>query len=89
MLGPAESAALPRLLRALVTTGGGKGVAALLQTPRTVVARDEASTRLVDALVEARILVSGQDQNKVPTIGLAHQRVFDAWKRALNHHRGE
>ena len=81
-LGPAERDALPRLLRALVTYGGGKGVAALHQTPRTIAAHDEASTRLVDALIEARILVSGQDQDKAPTIALAHQRVIEAWKRA-------
>ena len=81
-LGPAERAALPRLLRALVAYSGGKGAAALLQTPRTIATHDEVSTRLVDALIEARILVSGQDQNKTPTIALAHQRVIEAWKRA-------
>ena len=81
-LGPAERGALPRLLRALVTYGGGKGVAALHQTPRNVAAHDEASTRLVNALIEARILVSGQDQDKAPTIALAHQRVIEAWKGA-------
>ena len=81
-LGPTERAALPRLLRALVSAGGGEGAAALLQTPRAILAHNEASTRLVDALIEARVLVSGRDQSKISTIALAHQRVIEAWKRA-------
>jgi len=82
VLGPAERAALPRLLRALVTSGGGKGAAALRQTPRAVAAHDAASMRLVEALIEARILVSGHDQSKAATIALAHQRVVEAWQGA-------
>lgn len=86
-LGLAERAALPRLLRAFVnyarpTSGSGKSAVALTQTPRKIAAHDEASAKLVDALIEARILVSGQDQDKVPTISLAHQRVIEAWQRA-------
>jgi hypothetical protein len=64
------------------TSGGGKGAAALRQTPRLLAAHDEASAWLVAALIDARILVSGYDQNKVPIIALAHQRVIEAWKRA-------
>jgi hypothetical protein len=86
-LGPAEQAALPRLLRALVTyarptSGSGNSAVALIQAQRKIAAHDEASTRLVDALTEARILVSGNDQDKAPTIALAHQRVIEAWQRA-------
>ena len=86
-LGPAEQAALPRLLRALVTyarstSGSGNSAVALIQAHRKIAAHDEASTRLVDALTEARILVSGNDQDKAPTIALAHQRVIEAWQRA-------
>ena len=81
-LGPAERAALPRLLRALVTYSGGKGVVTLRQTPHSIAAHNTVSTRLIDALIEARILISGQEQNKTPTIALAHQRVIEAWKRA-------
>ena len=81
-LGPAERAALPRLLRALVTYSGGKGAVTLRQTPHSIAGHDTVSTRLIDALVEARILISGREQNKTPTIALAHQRVIEAWKRA-------
>ena len=86
-LGPAEQAALPRLLRTLVSharpaSGGGKSAVALVQAARKTAAHDEASTRLVDTLTEARILVSGNDQDKAPTIALAHQRVIEAWQRA-------
>ena len=81
-LGPAERAALPRLLRALVTYSGGKGAVTLRQTPHSIAAHNAVSTRLIGALIEARILISGQEQNKTPTIALAHQRVIEAWKRA-------
>jgi hypothetical protein len=87
LLGPAETVALPRLLRALVTyarpgSGGGGSAVAPVQAPRKIAAHDEASTRLVDALTEARILVSGHDQDNVPMIALAHQRVIEAWQQA-------
>ena len=86
-LGPAEQAALPRLLRGLVTyarraPGSGNSAVALVQAQRKVAAHDAASTRLVDALTEARILVSGNDQDKAPIVALAHQRVIEAWQNA-------
>jgi hypothetical protein len=86
-LGPTERGALPRLLRTLVayaasTAAGGKGAAAPRQTPRAAAAHDQASKRLVDALIEARILVSGRDQQNVPTVALAHQRIIEAWGHA-------
>jgi tetratricopeptide (TPR) repeat protein len=86
-LGTAPTAALPRLLRSLVvytasSGGAGRATPALRQAPLEAAAHDEASGQLVRALVDARILVSGRDQSGVAVVGLAHQRVIEAWVRA-------
>jgi hypothetical protein len=86
-LGAAATAALARLLRGLVvytasSSGAGQRVPALRQAPLEAAAHDEASRQLVRALVDARILVSGRDQSGVAVVGLAHQRVIEAWARA-------
>ena len=86
-LGAAELANLPRLLRALVTFGSptegvGKSTPTLRPAYREEVAYDAPSTRLVDALVQARILISGIDTHHRQVVSLAHQRVIEAWTRA-------
>jgi eukaryotic-like serine/threonine-protein kinase len=87
-LGEAEIGALPRLLRQLAVpvrdaSSGGPVRAAL--TIRSAALADaapnEAARRLVDALVEARILLSGQE-GETASVRLAHQRVLDSWHRA-------
>jgi len=83
-----EITALPRLLRQLaVPVHDVSGVTAshTALTIRavaldTVVAGPDAP-RLVNALVDARILLLGQENN-VATVRLAHQRVLESWKRA-------
>jgi tetratricopeptide (TPR) repeat protein len=86
-LGPGPVLALPRLLRSLVVyTGasdaGGRTTPALRQAPLAAVTHDEASAQLLRALVDARILVSGRSQSGFAVVGLAHQRVIEAWARA-------
>ena len=83
-LGPAEMAALPRLLRCLAVPMHDQKAAATATTGMTVrmVARavavpDEPTERLVDALTDARIVVTTDD-----LIGIAHQRVFESWEDA-------
>ncbi len=88
-LGEAGAAALPRLLRSLVTyaapsAAAGRMTPALKQAPLAQAAYDEPSKALVMALIDARILVSGRDQSGRPVVGLAHQRVIEAWQRARN-----
>jgi len=88
-LGSAGAAALPRLLRSLVSyaspsAAAGRMTPALKQTPLAQAAHDETSKALVTALIDARILVSGRDQSGRPVVGLAHQRVIEAWQRARN-----
>ena len=65
-----------------VKDGGDRGAVTLTQVPQSIAAHDAVSARLIDALVEARILISGQDQNQTPTVALAHQRVVEAWRSA-------
>jgi tetratricopeptide (TPR) repeat protein len=86
-LGPAAIAALPRLLRALVlytapSAGAVLATPALRQAPVATIAHDDISRRLLTALIDARILVSGRDHADNPVVGLAHQRVIEAWGRA-------
>jgi tetratricopeptide (TPR) repeat protein len=86
-LGPPAIAALPRLLRSLVvhassSAGAASTTPALRQAPLATVSHDDAAHRLVNALIDARILVSGRDPADVPVVALAHQRVIEAWTRA-------
>ena len=91
-LGREEQEALPRLLRALAvpirdkearSAGGELTVRSL---PCATAAPDVATRRLVDALVPARIVVvAGADEGtgeEAAFVSIAHQRVFERWRRA-------
>jgi eukaryotic-like serine/threonine-protein kinase len=82
-LGKAEIAALPRLLRFLAVPVHDRGTATagtneltVNVVPRAVAVRDPATERLVQALIDARIIVSDDAE-----IGISHQRVFESWTR--------
>ena len=84
-LGDAELAALPRLLRQLAVPARGKDGPATLTIrpmPFAEAAPDEASMRLVKALIDARILLSSGEENS--SVRLAHERVLKSWKRAFD-----
>lgn len=83
-LGEAEVSALPRLLRELAAParGGSRGQELSIRAvPLERVAHDGHSRRLVDALVEARILLASGDE-KERTVRITHERVLTSWKRA-------
>ena len=86
-LGETEKARLPRLLRELVAPAGDRTMAAaraafdIRPVPLADAAYDEASTRLVQALIDARILLSAGEGGQA-TVRLAHARVLDSWQRA-------
>ncbi|MCW5715844.1 MAG: tetratricopeptide repeat protein [Bauldia sp.] len=82
-LGPEEQARLPRLLRQLAEPDhdGGSAPLAIRAIPLSEASLDEASARLVDALVEARVILSSADSGETH-IRLAHQRVLESWDRA-------
>jgi tetratricopeptide (TPR) repeat protein len=84
-LSDAERAALPRLLRQLAVHARGKDGAPTLTirpAPFAEAAPDEASMRLVKALIDARILLSSGEGNS--SVRLAHERVLKSWKRAFD-----
>lgn len=86
-LGKAELAQLPRLLRELAAPAVDSGFAVsrgafdIRSVPLAVAAHDKASSRLVRALVDARILLASGDGGTA-TVRLAHARVLDCWQRA-------
>ncbi len=89
-VGESELAHLPRLLRSLVASVEDEDVASgrlaftVRERPTAEVIQDEETRRLVDALIEARILVASGDvaAGRPGAVSVAHQRVFDSWKRA-------
>jgi len=86
-LGATEQARLPRLLRELVAPAGDATMTAaraafdIRPVPLADAAYDEASARLVQALIDARILLSAGEGGQA-TVRLAHARVLDSWQRA-------
>jgi tetratricopeptide (TPR) repeat protein len=85
-LGETEVRALPRLLRELATPArSADSNRATSLTIRAVplerVVHDAPSERLVEALIEARILLATGD-GSVRTVRIAHQRVLESWQRA-------
>ena len=87
-LGEAEVGALPRLLRQLAIpvheaapNDAGRPLLTIRAATLLEAATDAAACRLVDALVEARILLHSKERG-VPTIRLAHDRVLESWQRA-------
>ena len=78
---------LPRLLRQLAAPAqgldGSRDAARLTvrSIPMREAAYDEASTRLVRALIDARVLLSS-GSGEHATVRLAHQRVLESWGRA-------
>jgi tetratricopeptide (TPR) repeat protein len=80
ILGEAEKAALPRLLRKLATPLDG-GALTIQSASLAEATSDNASRRLVDVLVAARILLV-ETESGVPALRLTHQRVLESWRRA-------
>ena len=85
-VGEAEQARLPRLLRQLAVPARDQGMKAsdaltARAVPLAEAAPDDATRRLLDALVTARLLtVSGNEADA--RVRLAHQRVLEDWERA-------
>ena len=83
-LGEADQVSLPRLLRQLAVPAREKDGGATLTiraVPLDEAAPDEASKRLVKALIDARILLSSGKKGGA-SVRLAHERVLKSWRRA-------
>ena len=79
--GAGESEALPGLLYQLAIPVHEGSTLVVRAATLIDAAPDAAARRLVDALVEARILLHSNERG-VPIVRLAHQRVLESWRRA-------
>jgi hypothetical protein len=70
--------ALPRLFQALVHVDAITGVATRRRANCNEIATDEAATKLLEALVEARLLHTSEIEHQ-PSVELAHEALFDGW----------
>jgi tetratricopeptide (TPR) repeat protein len=88
-LAESEIGALPRLLRRLAAIGGaaagdpgGSSNTITIRTvPRNRAVDSDASARLVEALLDARLLLTS-GEGAAAGIRLAHERVLSDWQRA-------
>jgi formylglycine-generating enzyme required for sulfatase activity len=58
-----------------------QGVATRRRASLDEIRKDATKARLADALVDARILITDQEQAENPTIEVAHEAVFTGWRR--------
>ena len=89
--GQPDNRALHALFAALVDVND-QGVATRRRAARQTIRQDAAGSRLADALVDARILVTDTDRADDPTIEVAHEAVFSGWRRLsdwIESHAGE
>jgi len=85
-LGETEKTWLPHMLRQLAVPAHaedrmGKGALTIRAVPLAQAAPDEASRKLLDALVTARLLTTSGIEADAQ-VRLAHQRVLEDWSRA-------
>jgi WD40 repeat protein len=78
----AAQAAMPRVLRALVTApGGARETLVSRPAPQSNFADGTPARMLVDALIAARLLVATTEK-RVATVRLTHEALITRWQRA-------
>ena len=81
-VGVDAQAAAPAVFRELVALGVDDDSKILRRSPpRRAFAANPAANELVEALVEARLLISGSDAHGEPVISLAHEALLQFWPR--------
>jgi len=81
-LPPEVQAALPALLRALVTAGEGDHEPVVSRrVPLAPLREDPIRRRLLDVLIDARLLVTDRDDRMEPVAGIAHEALLTHWPR--------
>jgi tetratricopeptide (TPR) repeat protein len=79
---PAAQSAASEVFGELVALGVDDATKVLRRSPtRRAFAANPAALELVDALVEARLLISGSDARGEPVISLAHEALLQFWPR--------
>ena len=76
-----ERDVLPSVLRALVTVGSGDDTLAARRVPIAQLAIDDQRQSVVDALIDARLLVTDTGDEGEPVLGLAHEALLRHWPR--------
>ncbi len=76
----AVTGALPAIVRGLVSVGNDNRISAR-SAPKTELALTPDMVSLMDALIEARLLVVSNDRGE-PTVRVAHEALLRAWPRA-------
>jgi tetratricopeptide (TPR) repeat protein len=78
----AAQAAVPRVLRTLVTVAGGSELAVVARTvPRERFAEGSPACAVVGAFTAERLMVAAED-HATPTVRLAHEALIGHWERA-------
>ncbi len=80
-VGDAARDALPKVLRELVTFGIDDESRALRRVAPRDAFVDAASNELVEALLDARLLVAGSSADGAPIVSLAHEALLQFWPR--------
>ena len=81
-LPPEVQAALPALLRALVTAGEGDHEPVVSRrVPLEPLRVDPIRRRLLDVLIDARLLLTDRDDRMQPVAGIAHEALLTHWPR--------
>ncbi len=80
---PSEvQAALPALMRALVTSGEGDHEPVVSRrVPLEPLRVDPNRRKLLDVLIDARLLVTDRDDRMQPVVGIAHEALLMRWPR--------
>ena len=81
-LPPEVQAELPALLRALVTAGEGDHEPVVSRrVPLEPLRVDPNRRKLLDVLIDARLLVTDRDARMQPVVGIAHEALLTHWPR--------
>ena len=80
-LPPEAREALPRVLRALTAPGGDAAVMVARPAPLAAFFPGQAARRVVDALLEQRLLVASNEHGEA-TVRVAHEALLSQWARA-------
>ena len=84
-LPPSDQAALPSLLRALVTVGRADVEPVVVRrVPLATLRRNPLHERLLEKLIDARLLVTDQDDSMQPVVAIAHEALLTHWSRLKN-----
>jgi WD40 repeat protein/tetratricopeptide (TPR) repeat protein len=81
-LDDAAQAALPALLRSLVTVAQGDGDPVVARrVPLVPLQTDAVRKRLLDVLIDARLLTTDRDEANRPVVGVGHEHLLTHWPR--------